>query len=312
MQVGIYDVFAESPYCGNQAAVVRVGNRRLSDTQLVTLAGEFSLAETVLSSLRGGDLVFRFANADRVLNRCGHATLAGVADYVSTLSSPRTKRSEWSGRYCVGPSIANWRAWTVPMDGGRRTVPGLEVAVAWPDRPKFAQTLPSRALYQALRLDSTDAPPELPLCIYNSGNRNALVPVRTVTILKQARPDWPKLKALFKQFHLTDLHLYCLQKRKRSSKQFLLRCRNLFPYGVLEETATGSASVALAASLADHLPELQRGSSVAGFTFEQGIGSRRGRICVRWQSRTGGPPLIWLEGRVFPAMRGHLISIPSS
>ena len=111
MQLAIYDVFAEKPYSGNQAAVVRVGHVRLSDSQLVALAGELSLAETALSSIQDEDPFFRFATMDRIVNRCGHATLAGVADHVfSTVPRLPTIHREWKGRYRVGTSVAEWNA----------------------------------------------------------------------------------------------------------------------------------------------------------------------------------------------------------
>ena len=171
----------------------------------------------------------------------------------------------------------------------RRRGKRAEIAIAWPDRPKFAQALPPGPFYRALGLDSADAASGLPLCVYDSGNYNALVPVQTVAVLKRATPDWTKLKNLFEKFHLpdnsriTDLHIYCMQARRHRMGDLLLRCRNVFPYGQLEETATGTACVALAAALADHLPALEGGDRAADFTFEQGIGKRRGKIRVRWQ-----------------------------
>ena len=109
MQVAIYDVFAERPYSGNQAAVARAGRRQLSDLQLVALAGELSLAETALLSMRKGELNLRFATAEGVVRRCGHGTLASVADHIFQITS-RHFRGEWKGRYRIGSSIAEWRA----------------------------------------------------------------------------------------------------------------------------------------------------------------------------------------------------------
>lgn len=311
MHVAIYDVFAEQPYGGNQAAVVRANEIRFSDSQLVALAAELTFPETALLSMRGSNLVFRFATAGRVISRCGHATLAGVADHMfSTVLPHRTQAREWRGHYRVGSSVAEWCARTAVRRRARNRGAGIEVAVAWPDRPEFMKALPARAVYRALRLDTSAASPELPLCIYNSGNLNALVPVRTVAALERADPDWAKLRSLFEKFCLTDLHLYCLQRRRPASDQLRLRCRNFFPYGVFEETATGTASVALAAALTDHLPALQGRTRAIDFVFDQGKGKRRGKILVRWRPRVDDRVMIWLEGRVFRIVYGQLISIP--
>jgi PhzF family phenazine biosynthesis protein len=309
-EIAIYDVFAPQPFAGNQAAVVREDQHRFSDRQLLALAGELSLAETALSSLRGRDLMLRFANADRLLSRCGHATLAGVADHIfSRMLHQHARKSEWTGQYRVGSAVAEWRA-KVCHKGPRSRVDSFYVAVAWPDRPKRVRSLPARPIYRALGLEPTDGEPQLPLCVYDSGNFNALVPVGTVASLERAAPHWPRLKALCKKYELTDVHLYCLVGHDRSARQLRLRCRNVFPYGVFEETATGTASVALAASLVDHLPNLGGGVRPADFLFDQGAGKRRGKIRVSWCSTAGHAAKIWLEGQVFPIVRGCLIVAP--
>jgi PhzF family phenazine biosynthesis protein len=314
MRIAIYDVFAEKPYSGNQAAVVRVARRQLSDSQLVALAGELSLAETALLSVRNGDIALRFASAHGVIARCGHATLASVADHVLPGLKYRRANCEWKGRYRIGTSIAEWRARPVNKKLRHGRAQGLDVAITWPDRPTFASGLPARQVYRALGLDVRDAASGLPLCAYNSGTLNALVPVRTVAILEQIQPDWKKLEALFEEFNLpdngrlTDFHLYCLQGAQRTP--WKVRCRNVFPYGVFEEPATGTASVALAAALVDHLPAIKGGNSAVTFNFDQGQGTRHGKISVIWQPSLKGRPVIWLEGRVFPIVRGTLVSIP--
>jgi|HubBroStandDraft_4_1064222.scaffolds.fasta_scaffold07404_6 PhzF family phenazine biosynthesis protein len=317
MQIATYDVFAGKPYCGNQAAVVRIGKGRLSDRQLVALAEELSLAETASLRVQNRELIFRFATTDRIISRCGHATLAGAADHIFTTLLPRRSgRYEWSGRYRVGTCAAEWRARLTAGRRRRHNTNGLEVAVAWPDLPTFATALPPGPMYRAVGLDSTDSATELPLCVYNSGNFNALVPVRTVAALERAAPNLARLKDFFKKFRLpnksslTDVHLYCVQRRSNRSREILLRCRNVFPYGLLEETATGTAYVAAAAALANHLPALQGGNRVADFHFDQGKGKRRGKIRVHWRPRPGEMPEIWLEGRVFPIIRGEFVSLP--
>jgi PhzF family phenazine biosynthesis protein len=306
MQFAIYDVFADKPYGGNQAAVVRTGRVRFSDSQLIVLAEELAVAETALYSMQGNDLVFRFATADRVVNRCGHATLAGVADHVLRKALSRRSRSHpWSGLYRVGSAVAEWR---VRYRAGRgvHRAHALDVSVAWPERPEFVRSLPADPVYRALGLDPATIASDLPRCIYNSGNLNALVPVPTMAVLERAVPDWNKLRDLFARFCLTDLHLYCAQRRRTTSNQIKLRCRNLFPYGVFEETATGTASVALAAALVDHF----RDNPKDDFIFDQGSGRRRGHIRVRSCPRPDDEPLIWLQGQVFPAVNGQLVSIP--
>jgi PhzF family phenazine biosynthesis protein len=313
VDVAIYDVFAEKPFCGNQAAVVRQGLYRFSDTELLALAGEISLAETALYSRRGSDLMLRFANADRVLERCGHASLACVADYVfKKMRQNGGRRRTWSGHYRVGSAVAEWSARLARVHCPQfSAVTSIEVALAWPERPRMVGDLPIPAVYQALGLEPMHRSPALPLFVYNSGNFNALVPVKSLAVLERAKPNWAELQALFEQHRLTDLHIYCLLKHNRAARKLKLRCRNVFPYGIFEESATGTASVALAAALADHLPALSAAARPTDFLFEQGVGNRRGKLRVRWCPTPQGAPAIWLEGRVFPFMKGRLICVPN-
>jgi len=313
--IAIYDVFARRPFDGNQAAVVQQGRRRVTGEELLTLAGELSVAETALLSRKGSDLAFRFANADRLLNTCGHAALAGVAHHVfSRVRGVNKSVREWTGRYRMGPSpLAEWRARPVSSSASSKgDFFGIDVAVAWPDRPRHVSSLPAAPVYRALGLIPRDHIYDLPLCIYDSGNLNALVPVRTVRDLKRAMPNWPMLKALFRKHGLTDLHIYCLLGPARPSRQVNVRCRNVFPYGLFEETATGTASVSLAASLIDQVPIVSTADEPIHFRFNQGIGKRRGIISVHWcPQRETIYPTIWLSGRVFCVIKGYLLANPS-
>jgi PhzF family phenazine biosynthesis protein len=312
IEIATYDVFAKQRFGGNQAAVVRCCNDSLSNSQLVTLAAELSLAETALSVLHGDELRFRFATADRVVQRCGHASLAGVADHVFARESLRYEVGhEWSGQYRVGSAVARWKAWFGHVSGRKPNAnSGIEVAISWPDRPKPVRSLSASAVYRALGLSPAECPRDLSPWIYDSGNRNALVPVRNLAALTRAKRDCVRMEALFAEHKLTDLHLYCLIGQTRLRGPVRLRCRNLFTYGVFEETATGTASVALATFLADQMLRLRADADPIDFLFDQGKGKRRGKLCVKWCPEPNGNATIWLQGQVFPVIRGHLVAIP--
>jgi predicted PhzF superfamily epimerase YddE/YHI9 len=303
----IYDVFADAPFNGNQAAVLHEDLNQFSDGQLLLWANEIALAETALSSIASDQLVLRFANAHTVLPRCGHATLAGVADHVL---SRLEKSDACSGFYKVGSSVAAWRAEPTPLGSATEPEPScVDVTIAWPDRPVLAEALPIDAVYDALNIPASSREPDLPISIYNSGNRNAIVPVRTTSALEAVRPDWIKLEALFKELDLTDLHLYCLQRPLSSAGQIHARCRNFFPYGIFEEAATGTASLSLAAALMDQLL-LKPNAMPTEFVFVQGSGTRYGRLNVSWPPASAHATPIWLSGRVFLIAKGE-IAIPS-
>jgi len=145
--------------------------------------------------------------------------------------------------------------------------------------------------------------------VYDSGNRNALVPISNVKRLEAARPNWSALSSLFDALKLTDIHLYCLLRNKSSAKRLRAQCRNFFPYGVFEEPATGTASVALASMLIDSLSAAGTDVPVK-FVLEQGHGRRRGIIHVERHREADGELSLWLKGRVFAVVEGRLISTP--
>jgi PhzF family phenazine biosynthesis protein len=303
----IYDVFADTPFNGNQAAVLHEDVNQFSDRQLLLWANEIALAETALSSIASDQLLLRFANADRVLPRCGHATLAGVADHVL---SRLEKSDAHAGRYKVDANVAEWRAKLVTRGSASEKNPAcVDVAIAWPERPVLDGSLPADRVYDALDISPSDRAPELPIAIYNSGNRNAIVPVKTDMALKNAQPDWTKLKSLFEDYRLIDLHLYSLQPPSSSSNRIHVHCRNFFPYGIFEEAATGTACLSLAAALAGQ-PQLQSGEPLE-FQFVQGKTARYGRLTVSWPPASSAATSIWLSGRVFLIAKGE-IAVPES
>jgi PhzF family phenazine biosynthesis protein len=307
VHIATYDVFADKPFAGNPAAVVRPGTRRLSDRQLITLAAELALPETALSCSIGDTLTLRFATADRVVSRCGHASLAAIADHV-LFGTDGNKQAEWMGRYRVDGALAEWRVYHKHSRASGSRQNSLQVSLCWPDRPSQIAILPASQVYASIGLAPSHGVPELPACIYHSGNRNALVSVQTVSQLNSATPNWTKLKALFHEHNLTDLHIYCITKKSRTVLN--LRCRNVFPYGVLEEAATGTASIALAGMLTDYVFSIN-GADEVDFIFDQGKGERRGKLAVKWSTGTGRDVAIWLSGKVFPITKGDLVRFPS-
>jgi predicted PhzF superfamily epimerase YddE/YHI9 len=309
-QFAVYDVFADRPFSGNPAAVIRAGRKRYSDAQLVTLAGELAFSEIAESRNAGRILSIRFATADRIVDRCGHATLAAVADRFF-LKRGRQGHNGFAkaGAYRVGQAEACWKIANVPQKDGSSPGLYLDVTICWPDKPFFVAPLPIRKIYDAVGLNLRDGIPEFSPVVYDSGNRNALVSLRGISQLKRAKPNWSKLKPLFDKYKLTDMHLFCHSPRRRVGDTIYFRCRNIFPYGAFEETATGTASVALSVCLADRLTKCGGREPPTTFSFEQGIGERRGKLLVKLEKKKEHST-IWLTGRVFPISRGRLFVKP--
>ena len=309
-EIAVYDVFADRPFNGNPAAVVRAGRKKYSDSQLLTLAAELAFPETALYVGLGRIPSFRFSTADRLVKRCGHATLAAVADHFLNQNALLDADAiEYTGHYRVRGLQADWKITNVSWRPLPSRCSYLDVSVSWPDIPRFVSSLPAKKVYEALNLDREEGVRELPPIIYDSGNRNALVSVMGLSQLKRAKPYWPTLGPLFDKYKLTDMHLFCFSPNHKVSSK--LRCRNIFPYGVFEECATGTASIALSALLVDRFMDLHWEKPPTTFVFEQGIGPRRGNLRVTWDTAAEKKPKVWLSGRVFPIIRGDLFVKPN-
>jgi PhzF family phenazine biosynthesis protein len=299
MTIGLYDVFAAHPFSGNQAAVVR--GAALDDRELVMVASELLLPETVAVEEREGIPTFRFATSDGLISRCGHGALAAVADKV--LGGPTGAKQQHQGLYQMDGKTAEWHVQTVSENC-------VAVSLAWPEMPTKCAQLPRQMIMKALRLQAHDCDDTLPFAIYNSGNRNGIVPLKSLSVLEKASPDYHALERLFANHRLADLHLYVLTAHDTAACSYDLHCRNVFPYGVREECATGTASLSLASALLDHqLNSVSRHHAVR-FRFEQGINARRGNISVVFSHGKDRRECMHLEGTVFRVMTGRLLFNP--
>jgi PhzF family phenazine biosynthesis protein len=298
LEFAIFDVFASRPFTGNQAAVVCSPKRLISDSELLKLASEFLLPETVAleTSSSSRCLSLRFASAERLVPRCGHGALAGIAHWV--IANGGLGQSSIVGEYKVGRSKAAWYV-------NRKADQKLNVSVEWPDKPYNDGQLTSQDFSEVFGLSSRDLDLSLPLCIYNSGNRNALIPIKSAKVLYRIKPDWHQLELLCKRKRLMDCHIYCLERGSFKGSAVSIRSRNFFPFGVKEESATGTASVSLAAAFVDSFQSEFAKSRHITFEFKQGA-KRRARLRVRCRQyqRT---LQFWLEGGVICVAKGKVL-----
>jgi len=298
VNLDLYDVFAPRPFGGNQAVVI--DDADISDGQLMAIAEEFRVSEAVSVTDDGGVLCLRFAAADRPIASCGHGALAGAAHESIHHLIPAERPLE--GLYRMDGKTSRWFATVISPDH-------LDVTVAWPEMPMHCGELPRKEISDALRISPNHLDDRLPFAIYDSGNRNGLVPLRSLEALEQASPDYDMLKSLFEEFQLVDLHIYSLANGRHATGSMNLRCRNVFPFGILEEPATGTASASLASALFGFEPIRRLDSAVLNFRFDQGIGPRRGELVVTFAPSDNGIVLL-LSGSVYRTLCGDLRHLP--
>jgi len=283
MDFALYDVFSDGPFSGNQAAVIRSEGPLTSD-KLLILAKEFNLPETCVYWMANDVPHMTFATSENPINTCGHGLLAVLADVVRTVGSAK------SGNMCYCVETCGSGSWRFTVKGER----SMYVSVRWPKLPTLFKKLPAVETAQLLGIKVDEIRKGLPLEAFDSGIINGLVPLSDQQQLATLKPDFGQnMKNYFAKHWLDDLELYWLaEEQVTGSSRLNVRARNIFPYGVREEGATGSASVSLAAALFGHSerPDLH-------ISVTQGL-SRQGNIVARIVGRPETRAAAWLEGRV--------------
>jgi trans-2,3-dihydro-3-hydroxyanthranilate isomerase len=295
MDFALYDVFCDVPYSGNQAAVVRTDAALTSDSLLI-LAREFNLPETCVYWIEDGIPHMIFATSDKLINACGHGLLAVLADVVRIGHLTGSDNLDYSIKTC------GFGCWKFTSRGPRSTY----ISARWPKLPTLSEPLPVDDTARLLGIRSENISQDLPLVAVDSGIINGLVPFVDEKELLALEPDFgPGMKKYFSDHGLDDLELYCVTERQNAKSGSLqIRSRNVFPYGVREEPATGSASISLVAALC----EFQKLSEVEAI-ITQGL-SRQGHIIARIVRTTESAKEAWLEGRVNLIASGNDLIVP--
>lgn len=296
MRFALYDVFCDRPFSGNPAAVIR-SEGPFTSKRLLTLAKEFNLPETCAYWISDGMPHIIFATSDGVINACGHGLLAVLADVVRigglTTSEELRYVVETSGCGC----------WKFTGAGQR----GVYICVKWPSLPTLSRLLPAAETAELLGIDVKRIREDLPLAAFDSGIINGLAPLVNEQELTALEPDFgPSMEEYFGEQGLDDLELYCVTEEQTSeSCRLTVRSRNVFPYGVREEAATGSASLSLAAALSEHFRR-----SVLRITLTQGL-LRQGNIIAKIVREAESTTAAWLEGRVNLIASGSDLIVPT-
>jgi len=295
MHFALYDVFCDHPLSGNPAAVI-FSEAPFKRELLVAFAQEFNLPETCNYWIEHGNPHVTFATSKGVINVCGHGILAVLAD--AALNS-RCEVSKELSFVIQNQPTSLWKYHK--LDG--RTV---FVSVKWPKSPTFHKELPVEEAAEVLRVRRDEIRTDLPLTSYDSGIINGLVPIGNVGNLLEIKPDYGSVMSdFFRDHNLDDLHLYSIEDMSaKSCGYYKIRARNVFPYGVREESGTGSASISLAYALSERF-----GEKAAEFHFIQGL-DRKSAITVKLLKGPGREKGIWLEGKVILIASGENLLTP--
>ena len=232
---------------GNPAGVVLHADH-LSNEEKLQIAQVVGYSETAFVSLDDeADFELSFFTTTGEVDFCGHATLAAF----STMYQ--------DGIITAGKYLQRTKAGllVVTIEANGHIVMDLKL-------PEFRGEFSYEVISQLIGLDSTlFESTQLPIEVISTGLPDIIVPV-PFGYLDQIQVDENLTSEFCERHGVIGIHAFelCEQTSKVTAS-----CRNFAPLvGISEESATGSASGALACYLAKHLPNTHSNS----FTFEQG------------------------------------------
>lgn len=236
----IVDVFAERKYAGNQLAVVRYAET-ISTHEMQQIAKEINYSETTFISsddMRNDGYDVRIFTPKEEVPFAGHPTL-GTA-YVIQREIIREP---------VETINLNLKIGQIPV---RLKYRGGRLDMLWmkhPD-PGFAQIFDPETISQILNIDRTDIDDRFPVQEVSTGLPFILIPLKTLDAMKRARVTKERYFELIKNTTAKALLIFCSETYDPIND---LNVRVFADYyGVVEDSATGSANGCLAAYLSKY------------------------------------------------------------
>jgi len=283
------DVFTNTPYAGNQLAVITDGDG-LSVARMQAIAREMNLSETVFVQKPSNNKALarlRIFTTTRELPLAGHPVIG-----------------TWFLLAELGVVPAQEGAVHVWQQTGAGTLPveisfhdGRPYQVTMTQKPAHFKTarMNRSVLARALGLQPSDFDRTLPLEFVSTGIFNLMVPLRKRTALGRILMD---LNALRKQLDNSGVVAYCFALGG-PGKAF---ARGMLPWALYEDPATGSAAGSLGAYLVRH----ERLGAGKHLEIQQGVEmGRPSRIHVQVHPvrgtlvpRVSGAAVCILEGHI--------------
>lgn len=237
-EVKIVDAFTRIPYTGNPCGVITRADG-LDERQMQAIARELNLSETafVFPSVRA-DFAVRFFTPTKEIPLAGHPTIATMHALVE---EGRIDLEGGRARVTQELSIGLLPAEIEALPDG-----GVKVFMTQ-NPPEFGRRLDRTVYAQALGISPDDILPDVPVQVVSTGTPQAMVPVRSLEVLRRLRPDFQHLSDLEQVGHYFSTHVFTLEAIDAAHRA---HCRHFAASaGVPEDPVTGSAIGAMAAYL---------------------------------------------------------------
>ena len=234
--------FSKDNKGGNRAGVV-LGRSELTSVQKAAIAKEMGYSETVfvLDSDKA-DFRLQYFTPTEEVPLCGHATIAAFSTLklLSMLDKPE---------------------YTIETEAGILNIYIKEDSLILMEQncPAYLKILDSDIFTGCIQKGFIDH--RFPIQIVSTGLNDIMLPVDSAEHLKRLSPDFEMIANMTKEKEAVGVHAFTLIKES----DVTAICRNFAPlYGIDEESATGTASCALACYLFKYYKQQPQ------YVFEQG------------------------------------------
>lgn len=290
-EVKIVDAFTRRRYAGNPCGVVTQA-AGLSDADMQNIARELNLSETAFVFPSGrADFRVRFFTPAKEIPLAGHPTVATMHTLVEE------GRIDLSG----GPKrvVQELSIGVLPVDISRDATGDVRVLMTLA-RPEFGRRLDRSVFAEALGIRAEDMLPGVPPQVVSAGTPQAMVPVRSIDVLRRLKPNFQHLSDLEEMEHYFSAHVFALESlepgNRAHARHFAASA------GVSEDPVTGSATGGMAAYLWKYGLLRERAYSV-----EQGhIMGRPGVVDVEVEGEGDEPLAVRIAGTATTVLRGSI------
>ena len=242
VDVYVTAAFSKDNKGGNKAGVV-LGRSELTSVQKAAIAKEMGYSETVfvLDSDKA-DFRLQYFTPTEEVPLCGHATIAAFSTLklLSMLDKPE---------------------YTIETEAGILNIYIKEDSLILMEQncPAYLKILDSDIFTGCIQKGFIDH--RFPIQIVSTGLNDIMLPVDSAEHLKRLSPDFERIANMTKEKEAVGVHAFTLIKES----DVTALCRNFAPlYGIDEESATGTASCALACYLFKYYKQQPQ------YIFEQG------------------------------------------
>ncbi|MCD2200915.1 PhzF family phenazine biosynthesis protein [Halobacterium sp. KA-4] len=287
----IVDVFAQSQYTGNQLAVVQPEGE-LSGEEMQRIANEFDYSETTFIDPDGSHadgFEVRIFSPTTELPFAGHPTLgtAYVLRERLGLSDDELVLHEQVGAIPVSVE---------------KTATGDEILLMEHPEPTFDEIIEPARAADAVSLPADVLDDQFPAQIISTGVPTLIVPVESLSAVKEAETNDEVYSELVDQYGVRNLLVFAPETYEPENELNVRVFAEFF--GIPEDPATGASNGCLAAYLTEHQ---YFDTSEIDVRVEQGYEVNRPSLLYLRGQTTADSIRVEVGGRVIPTATGTLV-----